>query len=93
MVATLLPTDCSIARAEFAVELVFEAHWHGIVDATITATAIFATVVTVTSATSTAIITAAAKADQAFNLLAAYSGYESEPAEEAHEEAPVPAYA
>lgn len=41
----------------------------------------------------TAIITAAAKADQAFNLLAAYSGYESEPAEEAHEEAPVPAYA
>jgi antirestriction protein ArdC len=41
----------------------------------------------------TAIITAAAKADQAFNLLAAYSGYESEPEEIAHETAPVPAAA
>jgi antirestriction protein ArdC len=45
----------------------------------------------------TAIITAAAKADQAFNHLAAYSGYQSEPAEdegeEADETAPVPACA
>jgi len=45
----------------------------------------------------TAIITAAAKADQAFNHLAAYSGYQSEPAEDegekADETAPVPACA
>jgi antirestriction protein ArdC len=45
----------------------------------------------------TAIITAAAKADQAFNHLAAYSGYQSEPVEdegeEADETAPVPACA
>ena len=45
----------------------------------------------------TAIITAAAKADQAFNHLAAYSGYQSEPVEEEREEAdetaPVPASA
>lgn len=41
----------------------------------------------------TAIITAAAKADQAFNLLAAFSGYESEPEETRHETAQVPAAA
>ena len=45
----------------------------------------------------TAIITAAAKADQAFNHLAAYSGFQSEPAgeegEEADETAPIPACA
>ena len=35
----------------------------------------------------TAIITAAAKADQAFNHLAAYSGYQSEPVEDEGEEA------
>lgn len=41
----------------------------------------------------TAIITAAAKADQAFNYLAAFSGYDSETEEPAHEEAELQAHA
>ena len=40
-----------------------------------------------------AIITAAAKADQAFNYLAAFSGYDSEAEEKGHETATLQAYA